>query len=87
MAVFNLLGPILNPLKLDAQLVGVAQSHIGDLYIRILKASGIRQAAVCHSLDGMDEIAASADTKLLILKRLMHVSLNMGSCHQVLILN
>lgn len=60
--VLNLLGPLVNPLRLDYQLVGVAQKRLIPLYAQVLAKLGRKNALVCHSRDGMDEISTSAPT-------------------------
>ncbi len=60
--ILNLLGPLVNPMRLDYQLVGVAQKRLIPLYARVLSKLGRKAALVCHSADGMDEISTSAST-------------------------
>lgn len=60
--ILNLLGPLVNPLRLDYQLVGVAQKRLIPLYAKVLARLGRKNALVCHSQDGMDEISTSVPT-------------------------
>ena len=60
--ILNLLGPLANPLRLDYQLVGVAQKRLIPLYAKVLARLGRKTALVCHSFDGMDEISTSVPT-------------------------
>jgi anthranilate phosphoribosyltransferase len=60
--ILNLLGPLVNPLRLDYQLVGVSQKRLIPLYAQVLSKLGRKSALVCHSLDGMDEISTSVPT-------------------------
>ena len=60
--ILNLLGPLVNPLRLDYQLVGVAQKRLIPLYAEVLAKLGRKSALVCHSQDGMDEISTSTPT-------------------------
>jgi anthranilate phosphoribosyltransferase len=60
--ILNLLGPLVNPLRLDYQLVGVAQRRLIPLYAKVLAKLGRKNALVCHSEDGMDEISTSVPT-------------------------
>lgn len=62
--VFNLLGPIINPARLDYQLVGVYDGALTEKVATVLKEVGVRQAMVVHSNDGMDEISTQAKTKV-----------------------
>lgn len=60
--IFNLLGPLANPLKIEARLVGVSKLGQVALYANVLGKQGIRRALVCHSADGLDEISPAAPT-------------------------
>lgn len=60
--ILNLLGPLVNPLRLDYQLVGVSQKRLLPLYAKVLSQLGRKNALVCHSQDGMDEISTAAPT-------------------------
>jgi anthranilate phosphoribosyltransferase len=60
--ILNLLGPLVNPMRLDHQLVGVSEKRLIPLYARVLSKSGRKTALVCHSFDGMDEISTSVPT-------------------------
>jgi anthranilate phosphoribosyltransferase len=61
-SILNLLGPLVNPLRLDYQLVGVAQRRLIPLYAKVLSKLGRKNALVCYSHDGMDEISTSVPT-------------------------
>ena len=52
--IFNLLGPLVNPVRLDGQLVGVSRPDQVRLYSECLRRLGLKRALVCHSLDGID---------------------------------
>lgn len=60
--IFNLLGPLLNPLKPKKQIIGVYRKDLIDTFISLLKSFGIIHALVVHSEDGLDEISISAPT-------------------------
>lgn len=60
--IFNLLGPLLNPFKLKAQLVGVANPDLMGLYAHILKNERVK-ALVCFSHAGMDELTSFGKSK------------------------
>lgn len=65
---FNLLGPLTNPAKPGAQLLGVSSLEIARTYHYLLQGSEQRFAIV-HSLDGYDEISLTANFKLIINNR------------------
>ncbi len=62
--VFNLLGPLTNPLGAAAQVVGVYDRGRTELMARALAAVGTRRAFVVAGHDGMDEITTTGPTQL-----------------------
>ena len=60
--IFNLLGPLANPLELEGQLVGVARKKNLRLFAEALRKRKIRRALVCRGADGLDEISAACET-------------------------
>ena len=55
--IFNLLGPLSNPAKVNHQCIGVFSKDILKKYIEVLKNLKLKKAWVFHSNDGMDEIS------------------------------
>ncbi|MGH9470508.1 MAG: anthranilate phosphoribosyltransferase [Terriglobia bacterium] len=62
--VFNLLGPLTNPLGASAQLAGVYDRTRTEMMARALAAGGALRAFVVASHGGMDEISISGPTQL-----------------------
>ncbi|MFI3317307.1 MAG: anthranilate phosphoribosyltransferase [Rikenellaceae bacterium] len=60
---FNMLGPLVNPVKPRHQLLGVYNLPLLRLYSYTYQASGVNHAVV-HSLDGYDEISLTSDFKV-----------------------
>ncbi len=60
--VFNLLGPLSNPARPRAQLVGVGANEIGPLVAQTLLLRGMPRAMVVHSAEGLDEISTAGVT-------------------------
>ncbi|MFI3281143.1 MAG: anthranilate phosphoribosyltransferase [Rikenellaceae bacterium] len=60
---FNMLGPLVNPVKPRYQLLGVYNLPLLRLYSYTYQASGTNHAVV-HSLDGYDEISLTSDFKV-----------------------
>jgi anthranilate phosphoribosyltransferase len=63
-SVFNLLGPLTNPLRASVQLVGVYDASRTEMMARALGAVGTERAFVVTGSDGMDEITLSGPTQL-----------------------
>ncbi|ADQ45892.1 anthranilate phosphoribosyltransferase [Caldicellulosiruptor kronotskyensis 2002] len=62
--VFNILGPLLNPVPLKYQVVGTFSFDAQDKVASVLRGKR-KKAAVIHSLDGLDEISISQKTRVL----------------------
>jgi anthranilate phosphoribosyltransferase len=62
--VFNLLGPLTNPARASAQIVGVYDAGVTELMARALGELGVRCAFVVHGADGLDEISISGETQV-----------------------
>lgn len=66
--IFNLMGPLLNPLKIKHQLLGIGGDREFELYPKLFKKLGYHDVLICRSRDGMDEITTSDVTRLVFLK-------------------
>ena len=62
--VFNLLGPLTNPLGAQTQLAGVYDPARTEMMAEALTALGTRRALVVAGAEGMDEITTSGPTQL-----------------------
>jgi anthranilate phosphoribosyltransferase len=66
--VFNILGPLINPLRANVRLMGVHSSSLTEPLARVLKNLGVRSAFVVWGEDGLDEISINARTRITELK-------------------
>jgi anthranilate phosphoribosyltransferase len=66
--VFNLLGPLTNPARASAQVVGVYSVDLFDKLAEALSMLGLRRALVVHGNDGLDEITISTTTRIAELR-------------------
>ena len=62
--VFNLLGPICNPARATAQVLGVYDEDLTEVMAQVLCELGTRRAFVVHGADGLDEITTSGESKI-----------------------
>ncbi|HSS99274.1 MAG TPA: hypothetical protein VLK33_19700 [Terriglobales bacterium] len=62
--MFNLLGPLTNPARASAQVVGVYSVDLVEKLAEALSMLGVRRALVVHGLDGLDEITITAPTRI-----------------------
>jgi anthranilate phosphoribosyltransferase len=63
--IFNLLGPLTNPAGARRQLIGVSDASFLETIAGTLAKLGVDRALVVCSEDGLDEISASAPTKVV----------------------
>ncbi|WP_035568060.1 anthranilate phosphoribosyltransferase [Hymenobacter sp. IS2118] len=61
---FNILGPLVNPARPAAQLLGVFSLELQRLYHYLMQPTGTRYAVV-HALDGYDELALTGPAKVV----------------------
>ena len=62
--VFNLLGPLTNPARASAQVVGVYSADLVEKLAEALSILGLRRALVVHGTDGLDEITITGPTRV-----------------------
>ena len=61
---FNMLGPMVNPAKPQAQMVGVFSLELQRLYGYLYQQTD-KRFAIVHALDGYDEISLTGDFKMI----------------------
>ncbi|MCL6753159.1 anthranilate phosphoribosyltransferase [Nostoc sp. CCCryo 231-06] len=76
--VFNLLGPLLNPLPLTGQVIGVYNPNLMNTIAQALNQLGTRRAIVLHGREKLDEAGLADLTDMVVLadKQLHQVTLN-----------
>src|SRR5437899_3687680 len=62
--VFNLLGPLTNPARASAQVVGVYSAELVEKLAEAFSMLGVRRALVVHGADGLDEITVTGPTRI-----------------------
>jgi anthranilate phosphoribosyltransferase len=62
--IFNLLGPLTNPARASAQVVGVYSLDLVEKLAEALSMLGAHRALVVHGLDGLDEITITGPTRI-----------------------
>ena len=57
--IFNVLGPLMNPLRPKRQVIGVYCRELVPIIARVLKETGTIHALVVHAEEGLDELSVS----------------------------
>jgi len=65
--VFNLLGPLVNPLRPTGQVIGVFDANVVSTVAHALKQMGIHQGIVLHGRENLDEAGLADETDLALL--------------------
>lgn len=66
--IFNMLGPLTNPAGATAQLLGVYDPQLTEMFAGVLKNMGTKKAFVVYGMDGLDEATVSGETRVAELK-------------------
>ncbi len=66
--VFNILGPLTNPARASAQVVGVYSGELIEILAEVLGKIGIKRALVVHGASGLDEISNTGPSQMAELK-------------------
>ena len=66
--VFNLLGPLVNPLRPQAQVLGVASAELLDPMAGALQQLGLERAIVVHGAGGLDEASLAGANQLRLIE-------------------
>lgn len=63
--VFNILGPLSHPGRVDRQVLGVSDPARVDVIAEVLRQRGVARAMVVHGLDGLDELTTTDRTLVI----------------------
>ena len=67
--VFNQLGPLVNPLRPNAQVLGVASEDLLSPMSSALSRMGMERAIVVHGYGGLDEASLEGDNKIIFVDK------------------
>ena len=78
--IFNQLGPLVNPLRPNAQVLGVASEDLLNPMASALSRMGMDRAIVVHGYGGLDEASLEGDNKIIFVDKgkLIHSKLNVA---------
>lgn len=66
--IFNLVGPLTNPVNIERQIVGINRPSLVENYANVLKLLGRKRAIVVSGSKGMDEATLSNENKFALLQ-------------------
>ncbi len=66
--IFNQLGPLVNPLRPNAQVLGVASEDLLEPMANALNKMGMKRAIVIYGYGGIDEASLEGDNKIIFLE-------------------
>jgi anthranilate phosphoribosyltransferase len=66
--VFNFLGPLANPARVQRLMIGVADASMAERMVRVLAARGCERALIVHGDDGLDELTTSTTSHVVELR-------------------
>lgn len=66
--VFNLLGPLMNPVSLDTQFLGVYRRDLMTVFADVLHELGRKRAVVLNGAGSMDEASLQGENYLVVLE-------------------
>ena len=64
--IFNLLGPLVNPMRPAGQVLGVSDPTLIETMAQALKQLGVQRGIVLHGREGLDEAGLAAETDLAV---------------------
>lgn len=62
--IFNLLGPLCNPVSANCQVLGVYEEKLTTVIARVLRNLGSKRAFVVHGRDALDEVTITGKTRV-----------------------
>jgi anthranilate phosphoribosyltransferase len=66
--IFNLIGPLTNPVNLDSQLLGIYREDMLETFGEVLRRLGRRRALVINGAGSMDEASLQGENSLVLLE-------------------
>jgi len=67
--VFNLIGPLVNPLRPTGQVIGVFRPDVVEVVAEALRQLNMPEAIVLHGLETLDEAGLAAPTQLAVVSQ------------------
>ena len=67
--IFNLLGPLLNPVKLKYQLLGVSKKENLSTHAKCIKKMGLKKGWVVFNENGYDELTTTSKNYYIEVKK------------------
>ncbi|MET3695953.1 anthranilate phosphoribosyltransferase [Bacillus oleivorans] len=66
--IFNLIGPLTNPLPLETQVIGVYRKDLLTVFAEVLRNLGRKRAVLLHGAGGLDEATLAGENYYVLLE-------------------
>lgn len=66
--IFNLIGPLTNPVQLDYQLLGIYRKDMLEKFAEVLHSLGRKRAVVLNGANSMDEASLSGENEMVFVE-------------------
>jgi anthranilate phosphoribosyltransferase len=66
--IFNIVGPLVNPMSPSYQLIGVSDEMVAAAMAEAIKALGIKKALLVTGKDGLDECSITDETRMFLVE-------------------
>jgi anthranilate phosphoribosyltransferase len=66
--IFNIIGPLVNPMAPSYQLIGVSNEKTAKVMAEAIKMLGIKKALLVTGKDGLDECSITEETKMFLVE-------------------
>ncbi len=63
--IFNIVGPLVNPLRPNKQAIGIFQEELVPIVAETVKKLGFKHVLIFRSKDGMDELSTTAESSVI----------------------
>jgi len=78
--IFNLIGPLCNPMALDSQVIGVHSDYLVPIMAEAMVKLGIKNGAVVHGHGKIDELSLQGDNVINVIKDGQIESIAINGC-------
>ena len=67
--IFNLIGPLLNPYRVEYQMIGLIHSNLFSLYRKVVRSLTLKRCLLVSGEEGLDEVSLCGFTNMIDISR------------------